>query len=92
MTREHVEPRPRDPVIHKVRIGEIAPEEAVAERQGFGPLATKPNPVDFDPSRMLDWSLPMALDPGMSQPLTGGNLSALADTNLGRCDNRRQGN
>ena len=44
-------------------MGEITPEEAEAEaeRQGFGPLGTKPNPIDFDPSRIPDWSLPMAL-------------------------------
>jgi hypothetical protein len=63
MTWENFEPSPRDLVIHKVRVGEITPEqaEAEAERQGFGPLATKPNSVDFDPSQMPDWSLPMAL-------------------------------
>src|SRR5262245_60719419 len=63
MIRQKFEPSPRDLVIERVRIGEITPEEAEAEagRQGFGPLATKPNPVDFDPSQMPDWSLPMAL-------------------------------
>src|SRR5262245_29195353 len=63
MIRGKFEPSPRDLVIERVRIGEITPEEAEAEaeRQGFGPLATKPNSVDFDPSQMLDWSIPMAL-------------------------------
>jgi hypothetical protein len=63
MTREGFEPSARDIVIHKARVGEITPEEAEAEaeRQGFGPLATKPSPVDFDPTLMPDWSLPMAL-------------------------------
>jgi hypothetical protein len=57
------EPSQRDILIHRARIGEITPDEAETEaaRQGVGPLATKPNPVDFDPSRMPDWSLPMAL-------------------------------
>jgi hypothetical protein len=57
MTREGFEPSARDIVIHKARVGEITPEEAEAEaeRQGFGPLATKPSPVDFDPTLMPDW-------------------------------------
>ena len=63
MAWEKFESSPRDLVIHRAKIGELTPEEAEAEaeRQGFGPMATKPNPVDFDPSRMPDWSLPMAL-------------------------------
>jgi len=60
---ETFEPSPRDILIHRVRVGEITPEEAEieAQRLGVGPLATKPNPIDFDPSQMPDWSLPMAL-------------------------------
>lgn len=63
MTWKDFEPSPRDLIIHRARIGEITPETAEAEagQQGFGPLATKPNPVDFDPSQMPDWSLAMAL-------------------------------
>jgi hypothetical protein len=46
-----------------VRRGEMEPDEAEAkaEREGFGPLATKPDPVEFDPKHMSYWSLPMAL-------------------------------
>ena len=63
MTSEEFQPTIRDRLIRRVRIGEITPEEAEAEaeRQGFGPLETKPDPVDFDPSQMPNWSVPMAL-------------------------------
>jgi hypothetical protein len=61
--RETFEPSPRDILIHRVRVGEITPEEAEIEAQhlGVGPLATKPNPIDFEPAQMPYWSLPMAL-------------------------------
>jgi hypothetical protein len=63
MAWESFEPSPRDLLIHRVRIGEITPEEAEAEAKqgGFGPIATKPSPIDFDPAQMPYWSLPMAL-------------------------------
>jgi hypothetical protein len=53
----------RDTLIDQVRRGKILPDEAEAEaaRQGFGPLAAKPDPVEFDPAKMPWWSLPMAL-------------------------------
>src|SRR4051812_32602504 len=57
------EPNPRGLLIHRVKIGEITPEEAeaAAQQEGFGPLATKPSPIDFDPAEMSFWSLPMAV-------------------------------
>jgi hypothetical protein len=63
MTWQTFKPDARDLLIHRVRIGELQPEEAEAEAegQGLGPLATKPNPIDFHPSGLPDWSLPMAL-------------------------------
>jgi hypothetical protein len=61
MTWESFKPSPRDVVIHRVRVGEITPEQAEAESGGFGPLATKPDPIDFEPTQMPYWSLPMAL-------------------------------
>jgi hypothetical protein len=63
MAWESSEPSPRDLLIHRVRIGEITPEEAEAEAEqgGFGPIATKPSPIDFDPAQLPYWSLPMAL-------------------------------
>jgi hypothetical protein len=41
----------------------FSPEEAEAgaAKQGFGPLATVPDPLEFDPDEMPWWSLPMAL-------------------------------
>lgn len=41
----------------------MTPEQAEAEAalQGFGPIATKPNRIQFDPQKMPWWSLPMAL-------------------------------
>jgi hypothetical protein len=57
------EPSLRDKLIDRVRRGQMTPEEAEAEaaRQEFGPIATKPNPIDFDPDKMSWWSLPMSL-------------------------------
>src|SRR6516162_8545233 len=57
------EPTPRDILIDRVRRGELTPEDAEqeAERHGFGPLATKPPPTEFDPDKMHWWSLPMAV-------------------------------
>lgn len=57
------QPSPRDILIDKVRRGQIAPEEAEqeAERLGFGPLATKPDPGEFNPDALHWWSLPMAV-------------------------------
>jgi hypothetical protein len=60
---------PHDPwelknlLIDCVRRGEIAPDDAEAEaaRQGFGPLATQPDPLEFDPKHLPWWTLPMAL-------------------------------
>src|SRR4051794_4371949 len=39
-TMASFEPTPRDPLIQRVRIGELTPEEAeaVAEQRGFGPI------------------------------------------------------
>jgi hypothetical protein len=53
----------RDILIDQVRRGQITPEEAEAEaaKQGFGPIATAPDPLDFDPEQLSWWSLPMAL-------------------------------
>jgi hypothetical protein len=63
MAWESFKPSPRDLLIHRVRLGEIRPEEAEIEAQhgGFGPLATKPNSIDFEPAQMPYWSLPMAV-------------------------------
>jgi len=63
MAWETYEPTPRDVLITRVRIGELTPEEAeaAAEQGGFGPLATKPSPIDFDPTQIAYWSLPMAM-------------------------------
>ena len=63
MAWETFEPTARDLLITQVRNGEITPEEAevAAERGGFGPLATQPSPIDFDPAQMPYWSLPMAV-------------------------------
>jgi hypothetical protein len=63
MQWEKWEPSPEDILIDRVRRGEITPEEAEQEarRQGIGPLATKPNPLEFAPDEMPWWSLPMAL-------------------------------
>ena len=63
MTSKPYEPNARDLIIHRARIGEITPEEAeaAAKQGGFGPLATKPCPIDFDPAKMPYWSLPMAV-------------------------------
>ena len=53
----------RDILIDQVRRGQITPAEAEhkAAKQGFGPLETTPDPVEFDPDEMPWWSLPMAL-------------------------------
>jgi hypothetical protein len=57
------EPDARDILIDRVRRGKLSPDEAEAEaaKQGFGPLATVPDQLEFDPERMPWWSLPMAL-------------------------------
>ena len=57
------EPNARDILIDQVRRGSLSPDDAEAEaaKQGFGPLATLPNPLEFDPNEMAWWSLPMAL-------------------------------
>ena len=57
------EPSLRDILIDRVRRGEIAPDEAEAEaaQAGVGPLATKPDPMEFNPDQMVWWSLPMAV-------------------------------
>jgi hypothetical protein len=46
-----------------VRRGNLSPDEAENEaaKQGFGPLATVPDPLEFDPDEMAWWSLPMAV-------------------------------
>ena len=56
-------PGPRDILIDRARRGEITPDAAEheAQRLGFGPLATKPDPGEFDPDQMPWWSLPMAV-------------------------------
>lgn len=63
MPNETWEPQPRDILIDRVRRGEMTPDEAEAEaaRGGFGPLATQPNPIEFDPKHLPWWTLPMAL-------------------------------
>jgi hypothetical protein len=57
------EPDARDILIDRVRRGTLSPDEAETEaaKQGFGPIATVPDPVGFDPDEMPWWSLPMAL-------------------------------
>jgi hypothetical protein len=54
---------PRDILIDRVQRGEITPDEAEANAReaGVGPLATTPEPVDFDPEKSVWWTLPMAL-------------------------------
>jgi hypothetical protein len=41
----------------------MTPEQAEAEaaRQGLGPIATKPNPIYFDPDKISWWSLPTSI-------------------------------
>jgi len=58
-----LEPDARDILIDRVRRGSLSPEEAETEaaKQGFGPLATVPDPLEFDPDEMAWWSLPMAV-------------------------------
>ncbi|WP_291570757.1 hypothetical protein [Bradyrhizobium sp.] len=53
----------RDNLIDQVRRGQITPDEAEAEaaKQGFGPIASAPDPLEFDPKQMPWWSIPMAL-------------------------------
>src|SRR5450432_3463341 len=57
------EPTPKDILIDRVRRGQMTPEQAEAEaaQQGFGPIATKPARIHFDPNKMPWWSLPMTL-------------------------------
>jgi hypothetical protein len=52
---------PRFAILERVRCGEITPSEAekAAAALGIGPLACKPNPVDFDPMQEASWSLLM---------------------------------
>ena len=56
-------PDTRDTLLDLVRRGQFPPDEAEREaiKRGIGPLATKPDPLDFDPDEMPWWSLPMAL-------------------------------
>jgi hypothetical protein len=63
MVWEKWEPDARDILIDRVRRGQLSPEEAETEaaKQGFGPLATVPDPLEFDPDEVPCWSLPMAL-------------------------------
>src|SRR4051812_29005411 len=63
MTNGHWEPSPRDVLIDRVRRGELTPQQAEDEaaRKGFGPIASKPDPINFDPAKMPWWTLPMAL-------------------------------
>jgi hypothetical protein len=63
MVWQGFEPDARDILIDRVRKGTLSPEEAEAEatKQGVGPLATVPDPLEFDPDEMPWWSLPMAL-------------------------------
>ncbi|MDN4986566.1 hypothetical protein QY049_25740 [Bradyrhizobium sp. WYCCWR 13022] len=53
----------RDVLLDLVRRGRFSPDEAEREaiRRGIGPLASKPDPISFDPDEMPWWSLPMAL-------------------------------
>jgi hypothetical protein len=50
-------------LIDQVRRGTITPEEAndSAAKQSFGPIATTPDPLEFDPEQIPWWSLPMPL-------------------------------
>lgn len=61
--RDKPERSPREILLDKVRRGQLTPDEAEqqAAKQGFGPLANKPDPVAFDPDRMAWWSPPMAV-------------------------------
>ena len=53
----------RDILIDQVRRGNLSPEAAETEaaKQGFGPLATEPDPLELDPEGMAWWSLPLAV-------------------------------
>lgn len=63
MNWQTFEPDARDILIDQVRRGTLSPEAAETEaaKQGFGPLATEPAPLEFDPEGMAWWSLPMAV-------------------------------
>jgi hypothetical protein len=53
----------RDDLITMVQRGEMTPAEAESEakRLRSGPLASEPNPNDYDPMREPFWSLPMTV-------------------------------
>jgi hypothetical protein len=53
----------RDDLIEEVKFGRMSPEEAEAEaaRLGSGPLATSPDPQQYDPRAEPWWTLPMTV-------------------------------
>ena len=53
----------RDELIEEVKYGRISPAEAEAEasKLGFGPLATTPDPRQFNPMDDVGWTLPMTV-------------------------------
>ena len=53
----------RDDLIHRVRIGDLTPDqaEAEAERLGAGSLAPRADPAQFDPMSRADWTYLMVL-------------------------------
>ena len=53
----------RDDLITMVQRGQMIPADAesVAKRLGLGPLASEPDPNNYDPMREPFWTLPMAV-------------------------------
>ena len=53
----------RDDLITMVQRGEMTPADAESEakRLGLGPLASEPDPNDYDPMREPFWTLPMTV-------------------------------
>jgi len=53
----------RDQLISKVQVGEITPEiaEAQAKEAGLPPLATVPDPAQYDPLKVSRWTFVMAV-------------------------------
>ncbi len=53
----------REDLIARASVGNLTSEQAEAEakRLGVGPLASKPDPEDYDPLAETYWSLPMAI-------------------------------
>jgi hypothetical protein len=60
---DNVEPSTRDQLIDDVQHGRKTPTEAEEEaaRHCVGPLASAPDPIEFDPMKEAWWSLPMTI-------------------------------